>query len=117
MKSFAWANAASVDDAVKLLGVGDSKTDPDEIPRPMGGGQDLLSTMKSYITRPPRVGNLKTINGLAKVQGDGSAGITSEPLVTITRLTTHPEIMKSYPGLVEAAHSIATPQIRNMGTV
>jgi xanthine dehydrogenase YagS FAD-binding subunit len=116
MKAFEWANAASVDDAVKLLAA-DSKTDPDEIPRPMGGGQDLLSTMKSYITRPPRVVNLKTINALAKVQGDGSTGITIDALVTIARLTTHPEIMKSYPGLVEAAHSIATPQIRNMGTI
>jgi CO/xanthine dehydrogenase FAD-binding subunit len=26
-------------------------------------------------------------------------------------------VRKSFPGLAEAAHSIATPQIRNLGTV
>jgi xanthine dehydrogenase YagS FAD-binding subunit len=116
MKAFEWANAASVDDAVKLLAV-DPATDPDEIPRPMGGGQDLLTTMKSYITRPPRVVNLKTIAASGKIDGDGSRGLVIDALVTLNALTLHPEILKSYTGLAEAAHSIATPQIRNLGTV
>jgi xanthine dehydrogenase YagS FAD-binding subunit len=117
MKSFEWANAATVDDAVKLLGGGDSKTDPDDIPRPMGGGQDLLTTMKSYITRPPRVVNLKTINGTGKIVPDGSGGLKIDALVTLTAIANHADVQKSFPGLVEAAHSIATPQIRNLGTV
>lgn len=116
MESFEWANAATVDDAVKLLAA-DAGTDPDLIPRPMGGGQDLLSTMKAYITRPPRVVNLKTIGGMGKIDGDGSRGLSIDALVTLAALTTHPEITKSYSGLAEAAHSIATPQIRNLGTV
>ena len=117
MKSFEWANAASVDDAVALLGGADSKTDPDEIPRPMGGGQDLLTTMKSYITRPPRVVNLKTIKGSGTVSSDGAGGLKIDALVTLSQLIDHAEVQKNYPGLVEAAHSIATPQIRNLGTV
>ncbi len=116
MNPFEWANAASVDDAVKLLAT-DPKTDPDEIPRPMGGGQDLLTTIKSYITRPPRVVNLKTINGIGKIDGDASRGLTIDALVTISTVASHPEIGKSFPGLAEAARSIATPQIRNVGTV
>jgi len=116
MKAFEWVNAASVDDAVKLLGE-NRKTDPDETPRPMGGGQDLLTTMKSYITRPMRVVNLKTIKDTGKIESDGKGGLTINALVTLTDLANHPEVQKTYPGLVEAAHSIATPQIRNMGTV
>jgi xanthine dehydrogenase YagS FAD-binding subunit len=83
----------------------------------MGGGQDLLTTMKSFITRPPRVVNLKTIPGLGQIAGDGQQGLTIGAEVTITQLADHPEVSKGFPGLVEAAHSIATPQIRNMGTV
>jgi len=117
MKAFEWANAASVDDAVKLLSGSDTKTDPDEMPRPMGGGQDLLTTMKSYITRPPRVVNLKTITGSGTVKSDGSGGLLIDALVTLSAIIDHPDVQKNYPGMVEAAHSIATPQIRNLGTI
>jgi xanthine dehydrogenase YagS FAD-binding subunit len=116
MKAFEWANAASVDDAVKLLATGETG-DPDDLPRPMGGGQDLLTTMKGYITRPSRVVNLKTIAGLdgIAVGADGSLRIGA--LVTITQLAEQPDVLKVFPGLAQAAHAIATPQIRNLGTV
>jgi xanthine dehydrogenase YagS FAD-binding subunit len=116
MKAFEWANAATVDDAVKLLSGSDAKTDPDDIPRPMGGGQDLLTTMKSYITRPPRVVNLKTMNGTGKIESH-PGGLKIDALVTLSQLINNADVQKFFPGLVEAAHSIATPQIRNMGTV
>ena len=116
MNAFEWANAASVDDAVKLLAT-DATGDPDEMPRPMGGGQDLLTTMKGYITRPSRVVNLKTIGGLNGVAAGGDGSLRIGALVTITQLAEHPAIVKSFTGLAEAAHAIATPQIRNLGTV
>ena len=47
MKAFEWANAASVDDAVKLLAISDANTDPDEIARPI---RFLLSDEASFIT-------------------------------------------------------------------
>jgi xanthine dehydrogenase YagS FAD-binding subunit len=116
MKSFEWANAASVDDAVKLLAA-DATADPDEVPVPIGGGQDLHTTMKGYITRPSRVVNLKTIGGLNGIAPTPDGGLRIGALVTLTQLNEHPLVTKSYPGLSEAAHAIATPQIRNLGTV
>src|SRR5678816_3387310 len=68
MNSFQWANAGSVEDAVKLLKPPDGKVDPDERPQAIGGGQDLLTSLKAYIVRPPRVINLKTIGGLDKIE-------------------------------------------------
>ncbi len=118
MKAFEWANAASVDDAVKLLGVVEKHLiDLDEMPRPMGGGQDLLTTMKAYITRPPRVVNLKTITGLNGIAAAAGGGLRIGALVTLTQLGADPRVQKDYPGLAEAVHAIATPQIRNLGTV
>ncbi len=117
MKAFEWANPTSVDEAVKLLAPGPDKVDSDETPRPMGGGQDLLSTMKTYIMRPPRVVNLKTIQGLDGIADDGKGGLKIGALVTISALEENADVKSRFPGLSEAAHSIATPQIRNLGTV
>jgi xanthine dehydrogenase YagS FAD-binding subunit len=115
MKSFEWTNPASVSEAVKMLTVS-TPGDIDDAPRPIAGGQDLLTTMKDYTSRPVRVVNLKNIRGLNQIKVNGR-GITIGALVTLSELEEHADVRKSFPGLVEAAHSIATPQIRNLGTV
>ena len=115
MKTFEWTNPANVNEAVKMLTVS-APGDIDEAPRPIAGGQDLLTTMKDYTSRPVRVVNLKNIRGLNQIKVNGR-GLTIGALVTLSELEEHAEVRKSFPGLAEAAHSIATPQIRNLGTV
>ena len=115
MKAFEWANPATIDEAVKLLN-DETAIDIDEAPRPIAGGQDLLTTMKEYSSQPSRVVNLKSIRGLNKLSLDAK-GLTIGALITLTELEEHQPTRKNIPGLVEAAHSIATPQIRNLGTV
>src|SRR5258706_11000826 len=73
--------------------------------------------MKDYLTRPTRVVNLKGIRGLDEIAEDGKGGLRMGALVTLTQLEEHPVVRRNFPGLAEAAHSIATPQIRNLGTV
>ena len=115
MKAFEWTNPATVNEAVKML-TAPSATDIDDAPRPIAGGQDLLTTMKDYTSRPTRLVNLKTIPGMDRITMN-ARGLTIGALVTLTEVEEHAGIRKSYPGLAEAAHSIATPQIRNLGTV
>jgi xanthine dehydrogenase YagS FAD-binding subunit len=117
MNAFEYANAPSVEAAVKLLTPADAKTDPDLIPRPLAGGQDLLTTMKAYITPAPRVVNLKTIAGLDKITAAPDGSLKIGALATLTAIEEHETIRKNFPGLAQAAHSVATPQIRNLGTV
>ncbi len=117
MKAFEWVNASNVSEAVKLLTPAPAPRDMDDAPRPIAGGQDLLTTMKDYSTRPTRVVNLKTIRGLNLIQGNARQGLTIGALVTLSQLEENPVVRASFPGLAEAAHSIATPQIRNLGTV
>src|SRR5262245_13522123 len=116
MKSFEWANPKTIAEAVKLLGGSAVTTDIDEAPRPIAGGQDLLTTMKDYTSRPARLVNLKSIRGLDRITLN-ARGLTIGALVTLAELEEHAGVRKSFPGLSEAAHSIATPQIRNLGTV
>ena len=115
MKAFEWTNPATVNEAVKMLNVS-SSTDIDEAPRPIAGGQDLLTVMKDYTARPTRLVNLKNIRGMNQITLN-ARGLTIGALVTLTELEEHAGVKKSFPGLAEAAHSIATPQIRNLGTV
>jgi len=117
MRSFEWVSATSVGDAVKQLQLRKPPEDPDEGPRPMAGGQDLLTTMKDYVTRPVRVVNLKTIPGLDRIETDPRGGLKIGALVTMAQLEAHADVGQKFPGLAEAAHSVATPQIRNLGTV
>src|SRR5215813_8722527 len=117
MRSFEWVSATTVADAVKQLQVRKPPEDPDQAPRPMAGGQDLLTTMKDYVTRPVRVVNLKSIPGLDRIEADPKGGLKIGALVTIAQLEEHADVRRKFPGLAEAAHSVATPQIRNLGTV
>jgi xanthine dehydrogenase YagS FAD-binding subunit len=117
VKAFEWVSPASVEEAVSLLKSAPTSRDVDEAARPLAGGQDLLTTMKDYLTRPVRVVNLKSIRGLDKIEGDGGKGLRVGALVTLAQVEEHAGIRRDFPGLAEAAHSVATQQIRNLGTV
>jgi xanthine dehydrogenase YagS FAD-binding subunit len=114
MKAFEWTNPKTVNEAVKMLA--GSTGDIDEAPRPIAGGQDLLTTMEDYTSRPSRLVNLKNIPGLNRINLN-ARGLTIGALVTLTELEEHAGVRKNFPGLAEAARSIATQQIRNLGTV
>jgi xanthine dehydrogenase YagS FAD-binding subunit len=117
VKAFEWASPASVEEAVGLLKSAPAAKDMDEAARPLAGGQDLLTTMKDYLTRPVRVVNLKGIRGLDKIEGDAKKGLRIGALVTLAQVEDHAVVRRNFPGLAEAAHSVATQQIRNLGTV
>jgi xanthine dehydrogenase YagS FAD-binding subunit len=81
-----------------------------------GGGSDLLGMMKERLVTPDVVVNLKAIKGLDQVKPEG-AGVTIGGLITLDALASHPLLRRQYPVLAEAAESVATPQIRNVGTL
>src|SRR5215510_439821 len=115
MKAFECTYPSSINEAVQLLA--SQATDIDEAPRPIAGGQDLLTSMKEYTSRPSRLVNLKSIRGLDRIEGDARKGLTIGALVTLSQLEEHNVIKSAFPGLAEAAHSVATQQIRNLGTI
>ena len=81
-----------------------------------GGGSDLLGMMKDRLVTPDVVVNLKAIAGLDQVQPDGAGAIVGG-LITLDAMSRDPLIRRRYPVLAEAAESVATPQIRNVGTL
>lgn len=117
MKTFEWVSPSTVSEAVNLLKSAPAVKDMDDEARVIAGGQDLLTTMKDYLTRPTRVVNLKSIKGLDRIEGDARKGLRIGALVTLAQLEDNTLVRRSFPGLAEAAHSVASQQIRNLGTV
>jgi xanthine dehydrogenase YagS FAD-binding subunit len=116
MKAFDWVSPKTIADAVRQLQT-PKPLEPEVAPQAIAGGQDLLTSMKDRILRPPRLVNLKSIPGLDRIELDSSGALRLGALVTLAQLEEHAEVRKRFPGLTEAVHSIATPQIRNLGTV
>lgn len=81
-----------------------------------GGGSDLLGMVKERIVSPDILVNLRTIKGLDQVSS-ARGMLTVGGLITLDELSRNPQIRRDYAVLAEAAESIATPQIRNFGTL
>jgi xanthine dehydrogenase YagS FAD-binding subunit len=83
----------------------------------LGGGTDLLVTMKEELAHPDTLVDLRRIPGARDItlHDDGSARIGCA--VRIADLAEHEGIRTRYAALAEAAASVGTPQLRNMGTI
>ncbi|MGB6537638.1 MAG: xanthine dehydrogenase family protein subunit M [Xanthobacteraceae bacterium] len=82
----------------------------------LAGGNDSLSWFKDRIKRPKVVVEL---TGIAEMKGvkETADGIEIGALTTISEVERNPIINKSYKLLAEAAGRVASPQIRNTGTI
>ncbi|MFC1492656.1 FAD binding domain-containing protein, partial [candidate division KSB1 bacterium] len=110
MKNFALLNARTLDEAVSSLG---SEWNEAVV---MSGGTDLLGEMKKYLQSPEKVVNLKTVNGLEGIVADGdNIAILAE--TKIADIASDNTIKEHFPALAKAAENVASPQIRNMGTI
>jgi xanthine dehydrogenase YagS FAD-binding subunit len=110
MNSFRWAEPQSLEQATALLAAGEAKA------LLMSGGTDLLGRIKEGLEEPDIVIDLTAIPGLSYIKKD-KEGVSIGALTTIAEVAADPMIKQDYPGLHQAASLIASPQLRNMGTV
>ncbi|MBF0549151.1 MAG: FAD binding domain-containing protein [Deltaproteobacteria bacterium] len=85
--------------------------------RVMAGGTDLLLKIRHGALKPKYIIGLKNIRGLKTISFDASAGLTIGATALLAEVARHPDIVKHYPTIAQAARGTANPQIRNMGTV
>ena len=81
------------------------------------GGTDVLGLIKNNIISPSKVVNLKSISGLNEINYTEGAGLKIGALTTINEIAEHPLIQEKFTVLAEAAKSVASPQLRNVGTI
>lgn len=86
--------------------------------RANAGGTDLLGALKDgiYPEPPDLVVDLKTIPGLDVIEEDG-AGLRIGALARLADIARSGPIRSRWPILAQAAHSVGSPQIRNMATL
>lgn len=113
MNRFELARPDSLDETVELLGGAD---DARQVVL-LAGGQDLVTEMAEHLVEPELVVDLKTVPGMRELAWDDDGGLTIGALVTLEQLADDAGVRERLAVLAEAAVSIASPQIRSVGTV
>ncbi len=110
MPAFELAQPTSISDAQKLL------EQQGESGWVLAGGMDSFDWLKDRIKRPKVVVDL---SGIAELKGvrSTSDGIEIGAMTTLTEVIQHPVIREKYKLLAESAELVASPQIRNQGTI
>lgn len=82
----------------------------------LAGGYDSLDWFKDRAKRPTAVIDLGGIDELHGIR-DASGGLEIGAMATLTRVATHPLVRERFRLLSDAAGRVASPQIRNAGTI
>jgi 4-hydroxybenzoyl-CoA reductase subunit beta len=81
----------------------------------VAGGTDLLPNMKRRQQVPQTLVGLRQIAEMKQISN--GQGLTIGAGVTLTELVNDPRIRGAYAGLWQAVAQVATPHLRNMGTI
>jgi xanthine dehydrogenase YagS FAD-binding subunit len=101
---------ASVDDALKLL----ERHGADAMV--LAGGLDSMDWLKDRLKRPKVVVDLGQIADLRGIQ-ELNGGVEIGAMTPLTEVVRHPLVREKFSLLMEAAELVASPQIRNQGTI
>ncbi len=111
MSAFELYQPDSVEGAVELLGrFGEDGW-------ALAGGNDSLDWFKDRIKRPKYVVDLSGIAGLKGIRETSEGGVEIGALTTLTEVESSAVIQSRYGVLAQAARRVASPQIRNTGTL
>jgi xanthine dehydrogenase YagS FAD-binding subunit len=100
----------SVDDALALL------AEHGEEAWVLAGGLDTFDWFKDRIKRPKVVVDLGAVPDMHGIR-DAEGGLEIGAMTTLSEVVRHPRVQNEYSLLARAAEHVATPQIRNQGTL
>jgi 4-hydroxybenzoyl-CoA reductase subunit beta len=84
--------------------------------RIVAGGTDILPNLKHHLEQPETLISLAQVaelRTLSEVEGAVQIGAG----LTLTQVSEHPRVRELFPSLAKAAGLVASPLIRNMGTI
>ena len=110
MPAFELFQPTSVDDAVALLG------EHGRDAWVLAGGLDSMDWFKDRIKRPGVVVDLSAVDELRGIS-ESADGVEIGALASLTEVAEHARIRSDYSVLADGAREVATPQIRNQGTL
>ena len=110
MRPFEFVEPTTLQDVVRTLQAGGAQT------RLIAGGSDLLGELKDEVVAYERVVSLAALPALCTIHQD-AAGFRLGALLTLTQLEYEARFQGPYRMLAEAARGVATPEIRQQGTL
>ena len=110
MKRFAYKNAITIAEAVSILKAGNAAI--------LAGGTDILNLLKSgALTNPPEtLVNIKNIPDLDSISEDAQ-GLKIGAMAKLSNIASSEVVKEKYSALAKAAEAVASPPLREMGTI
>lgn len=84
---------------------------------PFMGGTDIFVRMRDGFIKQKYLVDVKGLDGANEIRFDPEAGLTLGAAVNMNRVISSPTIQKVYPLLCEAAHTVASYQLRTRATI
>ena len=109
MPNFAYIQPKSIQEAIKQLSFKGARVH--------AGGTDLLGCLRDEIFEAGKVVSLRQLKELRGVLPTKEGGLRIGALTTITEVANSQVIKERYPALAKAASEVASPQLRNQGTL
>lgn len=106
---FSYVKASSLDEAVKHAA--------NQGARIHAGGTDLLGCLRDGVFSADSLVSISRLAKLKGIQETADGGLRIGALTTIAELAASPVIARSFSGLTQAASEVASPQLRNQGTI
>jgi xanthine dehydrogenase YagS FAD-binding subunit len=116
MQRFELIDARSLAEAASLLKKHGAKA------APLAGGGDLLYLMKDFVEGPKlklptTLVNLESIPGIDTIKYEAGKGLVMGAMVKVADIEANKTVAEKYPVIHQAAAEVASPQLRNMGTL
>ncbi|MFB3852553.1 MAG: xanthine dehydrogenase family protein subunit M [Vicinamibacterales bacterium] len=108
LPNFTHVRAGSVAEAVRQLASPGARVH--------AGGTDLLGCLRDGVFQADKVVSLSGIKTLRGITAT-AAGFRVGALTTISEIASHEPFRKDYTALAQAASEVASPQLRNQGTI
>lgn len=109
LTNFTYVRPKSLEEAFKHLSSEGSKVH--------AGGTDLLGCLRDHVFEASKVVSLSSMKNLRGIRKSSQGGMRIGSLTTLREVAGNSDIQKYYAALAQAASEVASPQLRNQGTL
>ena len=109
MKPFAYARAATLDEALAAAREPGTAV--------LAGGTELLNWLRLGIAAPDRVVDISRVADLDRIERLSGGGLRIGALARLNHVAADEDVQRDWPVLREAIHKSASAQLRNLATI